>query len=135
MVLYVVSTTASGVYWGWNGGAKTVAYLKVSSDPNERGLVGAGGAGGDIFENEPSGAVQDEEKAKRLWELSAKAVGLPYDSSVTDVLPETAAEIAAKNGPKSLPGIPLPNFVPDSRGKLDKRAKEGTSSAILGGRQ
>mmetsp|Transcript_10231 Transcript_10231/g.20020 ORF Transcript_10231/g.20020 Transcript_10231/m.20020 type:complete len:121 (+) Transcript_10231:441-803(+) len=80
MVLYVVSTTASGVYWGWNGGAKTVAYLKVSSDPNERGLVGAGGAGGDIFENEPSGAVQDEEKAKRLWELSAKAVGLPYDS-------------------------------------------------------
>mmetsp|Transcript_10225 Transcript_10225/g.20001 ORF Transcript_10225/g.20001 Transcript_10225/m.20001 type:complete len:121 (+) Transcript_10225:470-832(+) len=43
-------------------------------------LVGAGGAGGDIFENEPSGAVQDEEKAKRLWELSAKAVGLPYDS-------------------------------------------------------
>uniref|UniRef100_A0A7S3YWR4 Uncharacterized protein n=1 Tax=Lotharella globosa TaxID=91324 RepID=A0A7S3YWR4_9EUKA len=98
-------------------------------------LVGAGGAGGDIFENEPSGAVQDEEKAKRLWELSAKAVGLPYDSSVTDVLPETAAEIAAKNGPKSLPGIPLPNFVPDSRGKLDKRAKEGTSSAILGGRQ
>jgi len=125
----------SGVYWGWNGGAKTVAYLKVSSDPNERGLVGAGGSGGEIFENEPSAEVQNPEKAKRLWELSARAVGLPYDEQYVDVLPETAAEIAAKNGPKSLPGIPLPNFVPDSRGKLDKRAAGGTSSAALGGRQ
>jgi len=69
----------SGVYWGWNGGAKTVAYLKVSGDPSERGLVGAGGSGGEIFENEPSAEVQNPEKAKRLWELSARAVGLPYD--------------------------------------------------------
>eukprot|EP00468_Gymnochlora_sp_CCMP2014_P002935 CAMPEP_0167754710 /NCGR_PEP_ID=MMETSP0110_2-20121227/8422_1 /TAXON_ID=629695 /ORGANISM="Gymnochlora sp., Strain CCMP2014" /LENGTH=440 /DNA_ID=CAMNT_0007640621 /DNA_START=231 /DNA_END=1553 /DNA_ORIENTATION=+ len=128
-------TKKSGVYWGWNGGAKTVAYLKVSADKEKRGLAGAGGAGGEIFENEPSDEVRNEEKAKRLWELSARAVGLPYDSSYCDVLPETAAEIAAKNGPKSLPGIPLPNFVPDSRGKLDKRAAEGTSSAILEGRQ
>jgi len=52
-----------------------------------------------------------------------------------EVLPETAAEIAAKNGPKSLPGIPLPNFVPDFRGKMDKRAADGTSSAAMGGRQ
>eukprot|EP00466_Bigelowiella_natans_P020497 jgi/Bigna1/53786/estExt_Genewise1Plus.C_240075 len=43
----------SGVYWGWNGG--------------------------EIFENEPSAEVQNPEKAKRLWELSARAVGLPYD--------------------------------------------------------
>lgn len=125
----------SGVYWSWNGGAKTVAYLKVSSDPAQRGLAGAGGSGGEIFENEPSGEVRNPEKAKRLWELSSKMVGLPYDKSYTDVLPETAAEIAAKNGPKSLPGIPLPNWVPDSRGKLDKRANEGTSSELLGGRQ
>jgi len=125
----------SGVYWGWNGGAKTVAYLKVSSDPSQRGLTGAGGAGGDIFENEPSVEVRNPEKSKRLWELSARAVGLPYDANYVDVLPETAAEIAAKNGPKSLPGIPLPNWVPDSRGRLDKRAQEGTSSAILEGRQ
>lgn len=125
----------SGVYWGWNGGAKTVAYLKVSANPEERGLVGAGGAGGNIFENEPSDSVRDAEKAKRLWELSARAVGLPYDKQYVDPLPETAAEIAAKNGPKSLPGIPLPNFVPDFRGKLDKRAGQGTSSAVLEGRQ
>mmetsp|Transcript_4361 Transcript_4361/g.7946 ORF Transcript_4361/g.7946 Transcript_4361/m.7946 type:complete len:526 (+) Transcript_4361:40-1617(+) len=125
----------SGVYWSWNGGAKTVAYLKVSSDPAQRGLAGAGGSGGEIFENEPSDEVRNPEKGKRLWELSSKMVGLPYDKSYTDVLPETAAEIAAKNGPKSLPGIPLPNWVPDSRGKLDKRAAEGTSSKLLGGRQ
>jgi len=124
----------SGVYWGWNGAAKTVAYLKVSKDPKERGLTGAGGAGGSIMEVEPSGEARDPEKAKRLWELSAKAVGLPYDKAFDGMLDETAAEIAAKNGPKSLPGIPLPNFVPDFRGKLDKRAAEGTSSAVLGGR-
>mmetsp|Transcript_4650 Transcript_4650/g.9058 ORF Transcript_4650/g.9058 Transcript_4650/m.9058 type:complete len:495 (+) Transcript_4650:161-1645(+) len=124
----------SGVYWGWNGAAKTVAYLKPGLDANSRGLTGAGGAGGSIEELPLSVEARDPEKARRLWELSAKAVGLPYDSNYVSPLHETAAEIAAKNGPKSLPGIPLPSFVPDSRGQLDKRAKEGTSSQFQGGR-
>merc|ERR1712178_286422 len=93
-------------------------------------LYGAGGAGGEINEVEPSGEARDPEKAKRLWELSAKAVGLPFDSAYVKVLPETAAEIALKNGPKSLPGIPLPSNVPDFRGMLDKRASAGTSSQL-----
>eukprot|EP00471_Norrisiella_sphaerica_P004626 CAMPEP_0184488226 /NCGR_PEP_ID=MMETSP0113_2-20130426/10605_1 /TAXON_ID=91329 /ORGANISM="Norrisiella sphaerica, Strain BC52" /LENGTH=452 /DNA_ID=CAMNT_0026870735 /DNA_START=365 /DNA_END=1723 /DNA_ORIENTATION=- len=124
----------SGIYWGWNGAAKTVAYLQVSADPSRRGLTGAGGAGGSIQEIPLSPEARNEEKARRLWELSAKAVGLPYDASEVGVLPETAAEIAAKNGPKSLPGIPMPSFVPDFRGKLDKRAAIGTSSEFQGGR-
>lgn len=81
----------------------------------------------------PSGEARDADKAKRLWELSAKAVGLPYDSAYANVLPETPAEIAMKNGPKSLPGIPLPSFVPDFRGTLDKRAAAGTSSQLSEG--
>jgi protochlorophyllide reductase len=123
-------TKKSGVYWGWNGNAKTVAYLKISADPSQRGLTGAGGAGGEINEVEPSGEARDAEKSKRLWELTAKAVGLPYDQASISVLPESPVEIAAKSAPKSLPGIPLPNFVQDFRGQLDKRAKEGTSSQL-----
>jgi len=125
----------SGVYWGWNGAAKTVAYLKPGTDASNRGLTGAGGAGGSIEELPPSPEARNAEKARRLWELSAKAVGLPYDSSAVSPLPESLAEIAAKNGPKSLPGIPMPSFVPDFRGKIDKRsANAGTSSQLQGGR-
>jgi len=123
----------SGVYWGWNGNAQTVAYIKGVKN-GEKQVYGAGGAGGEINEVAPSGEARDAEKAKRLWELSAKAVGLPYDSAYANVLPETQAEIALKNGPKSLPGIPIPaQFVPDFRGTLDKRAAAGTSSQLSEG--
>jgi len=61
----------SDVYWSWNGKAKTVGYI------NKDGIVtGAGGAGGEIFENDQSDAVQDKVIAKKMWDLSKKAVGL-----------------------------------------------------------
>jgi len=63
--------TKSGVYWGWNGGAKTVGFWSPDGKPK-----GAGGAGGEIFENQPSDAVRDQNTARRMWELSKKAVGL-----------------------------------------------------------
>lgn len=37
---------------------------------------GAGGSGGEIFENEQSDAVTDVEKSKKMWDLSKKVVGL-----------------------------------------------------------
>jgi len=61
----------SGVYWSWNGGAKTVGRWSPDGKPR-----GAGGAGGEIFENEYSDEVKNLEKAKKMWSYSKKAVGL-----------------------------------------------------------
>lgn len=61
----------SGVYWSWNGGAKTVGRWSPDGKPR-----GAGGAGGEIFENEYSDEVKNLDKAKKVWSYSKKAVGL-----------------------------------------------------------
>ena len=61
----------SNVYWSWNGGAQTVGRWDTDGKPK-----GAGGSGGTIFENQQSGAVQDRETAKKMWDLSVKAVAL-----------------------------------------------------------
>jgi len=61
----------SNVYWSWNGGAQTIGRWDRDGKPK-----GAGGSGGTIFENEQSNAVKDKETAKKMWELSVKAVGL-----------------------------------------------------------
>jgi len=61
----------SGVYWSWNGGAQQVGRWSEDGKPK-----GAGGAGGEIFENTQSDAVRDLGTAKKVWELSAKTVGL-----------------------------------------------------------
>ena len=60
----------SGVYWSWNGGAKTIAYLDFSQKNGF--LRGAGGSGGEIFENSPSDQVRDVAKGKKMWEFSEK---------------------------------------------------------------
>jgi len=61
----------SNVYWSWNGGAKQVGRWSPDGKPQ-----GAGGSGGEIFENDQSDAVRDVEMAKRVWDASMKAVGL-----------------------------------------------------------
>jgi protochlorophyllide reductase len=63
-------TLKSGVYWSWNGGARTVGVY----DPKKKTVVGAGGSGGELFENRPSSAVKDERKGKMLWDYSMAAV-------------------------------------------------------------
>lgn len=65
----------SGVYWAWNGSAKTVGYLKNGK------VAGAGGAGGDLFENKPSAKVRDEAKANLMWDYSTKITGAKWPSS------------------------------------------------------
>jgi protochlorophyllide reductase len=61
----------SGVYWSWNGGAKTVGLYAKDGKP-----TGAGGSGGEIFENDQSDAVTNLPNAKKVWAFSKKAVGL-----------------------------------------------------------
>jgi len=61
----------SNVYWSWNGGAQTVGRFDIDGKPK-----GAGGSGGEIFENTQSDAVRDKEMAARMWDLSVEAVGL-----------------------------------------------------------
>jgi protochlorophyllide reductase len=61
----------SGVYWSWNGGAQRVGSWSPDGKPK-----GAGGSGGEIFENAQSDAVRDEKTAKKVWDLSKKVVGL-----------------------------------------------------------
>ena len=64
----------SGIYWSWNGGAKTIAYLDFAKG----GLTGAGGSGGDIFENKPSDDVNNPVKSKLMWDYSSKIVGAKW---------------------------------------------------------
>ena len=61
----------SDVYWSWNGGAQQVGRWSEDGKPR-----GAGGAGGEIFENAQSDAVRDRTVAAKMWDLSCKAVGL-----------------------------------------------------------
>ena len=61
----------SGVYWSWNGGAKTVGFWSKDGKPK-----GAGGSGGEIFENDQSDAVTDVATARKMWSLSRDIVGL-----------------------------------------------------------
>ncbi|KAL7567797.1 hypothetical protein ACA910_000549 [Epithemia clementina (nom. ined.)] len=61
----------SNVYWSWNGGAQTVGRWSPDGKPR-----GAGGSGGEIFENQQSDAVRNEENARKVWEYSKKAVEL-----------------------------------------------------------
>ena len=67
----------SGIYWSWNGGAKTVAFV----NPLTNKLEGAGGSGGEIFENDQSSQVTDIAKQDKMWELSSKLVGCEWPAS------------------------------------------------------
>ncbi|KAK3271834.1 hypothetical protein CYMTET_19841 [Cymbomonas tetramitiformis] len=62
----------SGVYWAWNGGAKTVGWYDFSMG----GVRGAGGAGGKVFKCNPSAECRDKVLGDKLWELSEEAVGM-----------------------------------------------------------
>lgn len=74
--------TESGVYWSWNGGARTTGWY----DFKKGVVVGAGGAGGEIFQNKPSGEVRNEAKASELFDLCDKLVA-PYMKSPVLALP------------------------------------------------
>lgn len=61
----------SDVYWSWNGGAQQVGRWSEDGKPK-----GAGGSGGEIFENTRSDAVQDRDTAMKMWDLSVGACGM-----------------------------------------------------------
>ena len=58
--------TKSGVYWSWNGNAQQIAVNAKKA--------GAGGAGGEIFENQFSGMITDEVKGRLAYDYSMEAV-------------------------------------------------------------
>lgn len=61
----------SDVYWSWNGGAQQVGRWSEDGKPK-----GAGGSGGEIFENTQSDAVKDRDTAMNMWDLSVRACGM-----------------------------------------------------------
>jgi len=70
--------TKSGIYWSWNGNAQQVGFMKQTKKDDKIvwEVSGAGGSGGDLFENQFSGDVMNDENAQKMWEQSAKLVGL-----------------------------------------------------------
>eukprot|EP00586_Coscinodiscus_wailesii_P001063 CAMPEP_0172480922 /NCGR_PEP_ID=MMETSP1066-20121228/6454_1 /TAXON_ID=671091 /ORGANISM="Coscinodiscus wailesii, Strain CCMP2513" /LENGTH=434 /DNA_ID=CAMNT_0013242747 /DNA_START=68 /DNA_END=1372 /DNA_ORIENTATION=+ len=73
----------SGVYWSWNGGAQQVGRWSEDGKPK-----GAGGSGGEIFENEQSDAVRDAPTARKMWDYSVEAVGLSEKEMYKKMDPE-----------------------------------------------
>lgn len=66
-----VQCAKSDVYWSWNGGAQQVGRWSEDGKPK-----GAGGSGGEIFENTQSDAVKDRDVAVKMWDLSVTACGM-----------------------------------------------------------
>jgi len=60
----------SGAYWSWTGDK------------------GSGGSGGEAYENQLSDAIRDPYIARRVWESSAKAVGLTSTETYKSKDPE-----------------------------------------------
>jgi len=77
-VIYDPQCTKSGVYWSWNGNAQQVGLANRVQDKETGDWVvqvqGAGGSGGDIFENEFSGMIKDERRARLAWDYSMEQV-------------------------------------------------------------
>ena len=76
------SCSKSGVYWSWNGGAQSVGRWSDDGKP-----TGAGGSGGEIFENTQSDAVKDLPTAIKVWDYSLKVVGLGDKELCKDIDP------------------------------------------------
>jgi protochlorophyllide reductase len=72
------AASKSGVYWSWNGNAKQFALTSEKVEKADGSYVlqksGAGGSGGEIFENEFSGMISDEAIGRLAYEYSMEAV-------------------------------------------------------------
>eukprot|EP00316_Scyphosphaera_apsteinii_P012106 CAMPEP_0119301148 /NCGR_PEP_ID=MMETSP1333-20130426/2975_1 /TAXON_ID=418940 /ORGANISM="Scyphosphaera apsteinii, Strain RCC1455" /LENGTH=410 /DNA_ID=CAMNT_0007303145 /DNA_START=20 /DNA_END=1252 /DNA_ORIENTATION=- len=68
----------SGVYWSWNGNARqfglTTSKVKTEDGKVVNQKTGAGGAGGQIFENDFSGMIIDERTGRLAFDYSMDAV-------------------------------------------------------------
>jgi protochlorophyllide reductase len=70
--IYDPKCSKSGVYWSWNGGARMVGLksrvMNKKTGQWEWQLQGAGGAGGEVFENEFSDMIKDPRRAKLQYD-------------------------------------------------------------------
>ena len=77
-VIWDPQCTKSGVYWSWNGNAQQLGMMKQTKDEAtgkiKYEVQGSGGSGGEIFENQFSGMIQDKRRAKLVYDYSLDAV-------------------------------------------------------------
>jgi protochlorophyllide reductase len=70
--IYDPQCDKSGVYWSWNGNAQMVGLksrvLNKKTGKWEWQLQGAGGSGGEVFQNEFSGMINDERRAAMQYD-------------------------------------------------------------------
>lgn len=92
----------SGIYWAWNGGAKTVAYIDIKKNG---ALTGAGGSGGDLFENEFSNKVLDRVNSAKVFEYSSKIVGVTWPQPGPESPVEQELKLKASKPPKVLQSV------------------------------
>eukprot|EP00595_Chromulina_sp_UTEXLB2642_P002335 CAMPEP_0196765140 /NCGR_PEP_ID=MMETSP1095-20130614/7665_1 /TAXON_ID=96789 ORGANISM="Chromulina nebulosa, Strain UTEXLB2642" /NCGR_SAMPLE_ID=MMETSP1095 /ASSEMBLY_ACC=CAM_ASM_000446 /LENGTH=319 /DNA_ID=CAMNT_0042122631 /DNA_START=395 /DNA_END=1354 /DNA_ORIENTATION=- len=99
----------SGIYWAWNGGAKTIAYLDLSKKNGI--LTGAGGSGGEMFENDFSAKILDRVKSKKMFDLSSKITGVTWPQPGPEAVVEQGFNIKNK---KTV--VSKPNESPNKKG-------------------
>ena len=63
----------SGVYWSWNGGARTIPVKRADGT-----IFGTGGSGGEIFENTPSDLVANKDDSGLMWKYSTEITGAKW---------------------------------------------------------
>ena len=96
--------TKSGVYWSWNGNAQQVGVKDFKTGQ----VLGAGGSGGEIFENQQAPQVTDLKKSQLMWDYSSKIcnVNWPIPSlwapfgGPEDTLRDSEAPVKSKSAAK-----------------------------------
>jgi protochlorophyllide reductase len=77
-VIYGPQCSKSGVYWSWNGNAQMVGLksrvLNKKTGKWEWQLQGAGGSGGEVFENEFSSMINDPRRASLQYDYCMELV-------------------------------------------------------------
>jgi protochlorophyllide reductase len=77
----------SGVYWGWNGGAREGREDSLATDGQITGAGGAGGGADSIFECDQSDKVRDMDMWASLWKLSTQVTGAEWMPARSQVSP------------------------------------------------
>jgi hypothetical protein len=78
-VLHDLRCQKSGIYWGWNGGAREGRGVEAMDKGGQ--ILGAGGAGGgwdSIFENDQSDKVLNKDLMMKLWKYSCEITGAQW---------------------------------------------------------
>eukprot|EP00747_Dinoflagellata_sp_TGD_P125335 gnl/TRDRNA2_/TRDRNA2_174142_c1_seq1.p1 gnl/TRDRNA2_/TRDRNA2_174142_c1~~gnl/TRDRNA2_/TRDRNA2_174142_c1_seq1.p1 ORF type:complete len:731 (+),score=146.84 gnl/TRDRNA2_/TRDRNA2_174142_c1_seq1:31-2223(+) len=81
-VLHDPRCRKSGIYWGWNGGAREGRGAEALEKGGQ--IIGSGGAGGgweSVFENDQSDKVLNKETMLNLWRHSTDITGASWPAA------------------------------------------------------